>query len=100
MISHISQGTIDEDGWYVNSGAKKHMTGSQDVFETLPKWYSKLHMMLGDKSQLEIRGSGVVPFRMEIRRMMRVQDVLFVPRLKYSMISILMIKRKGFEVLF
>lgn len=28
MISHFSQGAIDEDGWYVDSGATKHMTGS------------------------------------------------------------------------
>ena len=32
--------------------------------------------------------------------MMQVQDVLFIPRLKYSVISISMIERKGFEVLF
>ena len=47
------------------SGVMKHMTGSRDVFETLDEWESKLHMALGDKSQLDIRGSGVVPFRME-----------------------------------
>ena len=28
MISHFSQGTIDDDGWYIDSGASKHMTGS------------------------------------------------------------------------
>jgi hypothetical protein len=100
MISHFSQGTINEDGWYVDSGATKHMTGSQEVFETLAEWDSKLHMVLGDKSQLEIRGSGVVPFRMETGHVMRVQDVLFVPGLRYSMISVSMIEKKGFEVLF
>ena len=65
MISHFSQGTIKEDGWYVDSGAMKHMTGSQEVFDTLVEWNSKLHMVLGDKSQLKIRGSDVVPFKME-----------------------------------
>ena len=28
MISHFSEGNIKEDGWYVDSGATKHMTGS------------------------------------------------------------------------
>jgi len=32
MISHFSHGTIDEDGWYVDSGATKHMRGLQEVF--------------------------------------------------------------------
>lgn len=71
MISHFSQSTIKEDGWYMDSGAMKHMIGSQDIFETLVGWDSKLHMVLGDKTQLEIRGSGVVPFRMETGCMMR-----------------------------
>ena len=31
---------------------------------------------------------------------MRVQHVLFVPSLKYSVISVSVIKKKGFEVLF
>ena len=51
-------------------GAVKHMTGSQEVFETLVEWDSKLHLVLGDKRQLEIRGLGFVPFKMEIGRVM------------------------------
>ena len=54
MISHFSQGTVTNDGWYVDSGAMKHMTGSQEVLETLAEWDSKFHMVLGDKSQLAI----------------------------------------------
>jgi len=100
MISHFSQSTITEDGWYVDSGATKHMTRSQEVFETLVGWDSKLHMVLGDKSQFEIRGSSIMPFKMETGRMMQVQDVLFVPGLGYSTILVSMIGRKMFEVLF
>jgi len=70
----------------VDSGASKHMTRSHEVFETLGNWDSKLHMVLSNKSQKEIRRSGVVPFKMDSRRMMRVQDVLFVSGLRYSMI--------------
>ena len=43
----------------MDSGVLKHMTGSQEVFEILAEWDLKLHMVLGDKSQLEIRGSSV-----------------------------------------
>ena len=84
----------------MDSGASKHMTWSQEVFETLVKWDSKFHMVLGDKSQLEIQGSIVVPFGMETGHVMCFQDVLLVPGLRYNMISISMIERKGFEVLF
>ena len=57
-------------------------------------------MFLENNIQLEIRGSGVVPFRMERGCMMRVEDVLFVPGLRYSVIFISIMERKGFEALF
>lgn len=37
LISHFSESTIKEDGWYMDSGVTKYMIGSQDVFETLAK---------------------------------------------------------------
>ena len=49
----------------MDNGAMKDMKRSHDIFETLVEWDSKFHMVLGDKSQLEIGGLGVVPFRME-----------------------------------
>lgn len=54
LISHLLESTIKEDGWQMDSGQTKHMIGSQDVFETLAEWDLKFHMVLGDKSQLEI----------------------------------------------
>jgi len=54
MISHFLHSNFTEDRWYMDSGATKHMKGSQDVFETIARWDSKLHMILGDKIQLEI----------------------------------------------
>lgn len=93
FISHFFEGAIDEAAWYVDSGASKHMTGSQDMFETLAEWDSKLHMVVGDKSQKEIRGSGIVPFRMELIQLMQVQDVLYVSKLRYNALSVSLIEQ-------
>jgi len=38
VISYLFKVVIDEDRWYVESGASKHMTGSQEVFKTLTEW--------------------------------------------------------------
>ena len=54
MISHLSRGIVNEDVWYVENGVRKHMTGSQEVFETLAEWDSTLHMIFGNKIQLQI----------------------------------------------
>lgn len=57
-------------------------------------------MFLENNIQLEIRGSGVVPFRMERGCMMLVEDVLFVLGLRYSVIFFSIMERKGFKVFF
>ena len=44
-------------GWYMDNSVTNHMTGSQEFFETLVEWDLNFHMVLGDKSLLEIRGS-------------------------------------------
>ena len=41
IISHFLHSTIKEDGWYVDNGVTKHMTRSQEGFETLAKWDSE-----------------------------------------------------------
>lgn len=56
LISHFSQGIIDDATWYMDSGELKHMTVSLDVFTTLVVCESELHMVLGDKSEKEIKG--------------------------------------------
>jgi hypothetical protein len=47
-----------------------------------------------------VRGSGTVPFRMELGGVLRVMDVLWLPKLRRSVLSVSTIEKKGFDVAF
>ena len=45
-----------------------------------------------------VKGSGTVPFWMESGGTLRVSNVLWVPELKRSVLLVLVIEKKGFDV--
>lgn len=92
LVSHFFEGTIDEGTWFIDSGLSKHTTRSQEVFETLTEWDSILHVEVDEKSQKTLKGSGMVPFKMEARGLLQVHDALWVHKLMCSMLSVLVIK--------
>jgi hypothetical protein len=100
LVSHLSESTIHEGAWFLDSGATRHMTGTREVFESLTKWDSDLHVRIGDQSQHAVKGVETVPFRMESGGVLRVQNVLWVPELKCNMLSVSSIEQMGFEVVF
>jgi len=48
LVSHLSGSTIHEGAWFLDSGATRHMTGTQEVFKSLTKWDSDLNVRIGD----------------------------------------------------
>jgi hypothetical protein len=100
LVSHLSESTIREGAWFLDSGATKHMTRTREVFESLTKWDFDLHVRIGDQSQHAMKGVRIVPFRMESGGVLRVQDVLWVPKLRCNMLSVSSIEQIGFKVVF
>jgi hypothetical protein len=70
------------------------------VFESFTESNSEMHVELGMGTKHAVKGSGTMPFQMESGGVLRVQDVLWVPELKRSVISVSVIEKKGYEVLF
>jgi hypothetical protein len=58
-----------------------------------------VHVELGMGTKHAVKGSGTVPFRMESGGVLRVTNVLWVPKLR-SVFSVSTIENKGFDVLF
>jgi hypothetical protein len=70
------------------------------VFESFIDSDSEMHMELGVGTNHAVKGSETVSFQMDSGGVLRVQNVLWVPELKRSVISVLVIEKKGYEVLF
>jgi hypothetical protein len=100
LVSQTSLGTISVGAWLIDSGATCHMTGARELFESFTESDSDVHVELGMGTKHAVKGSGIVPFQMESGGMLRVMDVLWVPELRRSVLSVSTIEKKGFDVLF
>jgi hypothetical protein len=75
------------------------MTGAYNLFYIFIESESDVHVELGMGTKHAIKGYGTMSFWMESGGMLRVMDVLWVPELK-NVLSVSMIEKKGFDVLF
>jgi hypothetical protein len=76
------------------------MIGARELFESITESDSDVYVELGMGTKHAIKGSGIVPFRMESRGVLRVTNVLWVPKFKRSVLSVSTIEKKGFDVAF
>ena len=78
----------------------KQMTGFKESFEKLAEHNSPHKVKLGDDYQYPIKGSGESSYKLDSGKYIKMKDVLFVPRLKKNLLSILALDAKGMRVSF
>ena len=76
------------------------MMGFKEYFVKLSEHESPHKVKLGDDYQYPIKGSGEYSYKLDSRKSMRMQDVLFVPGLKKNLLSISSLDAKGMRVAF
>jgi hypothetical protein len=100
LVSAFS-GTISGSGtWLVDSRATCHMTKAQGLFKSFIESDSDLYVELGMGTKHAVQVSGIVSFWMELGDVLRVTNVLWVPKPKKSVLSVSTIEKKGFDVVF
>jgi hypothetical protein len=70
------------------------------LFERFTESDSDLYVELGMGIKHTVQGSGTMPFWMESGDVLRVTNVLRVPELRKSVLSVSTIEKKGFDVVF
>ena len=76
------------------------MTGFKESFMKLLEHESPHKVKLGEDYQYPIKGSVESSYKLDFGKSMRIQDVLFVPRLKKNLLSIFELDAKGMRVAF
>lgn len=76
------------------------MTRARELFESFIESGSNLHVELGVGTKYAAEGSRIVPFQMESRGVLMVENVLWVPELKRSVLLVSAIEKKGFDIVF
>jgi hypothetical protein len=100
LVSALS-GTISSSGtWLVDSGATCHMTGARELFKRFTESDSDMYVEIGMGTRHAVQGSRTVSFRMESRDVLTVTNVLWVTKLRRSVLSVSAIEKKGYAVLF
>ena len=93
-------GTISVNAWLIYSGSTCHITITLELFESFTKSNSDMYVELGMGTKHIVQGYGIVPFLMESRGILRVKNVLWVKKLRRSVLLVSVIEKKGYEILF
>ncbi|MCP4054911.1 MAG: hypothetical protein GY739_18100, partial [Mesoflavibacter sp.] len=90
-------------GWYIDSGATSHMTASRVDLKQYQAFKTKRRVRLGDGRVLNASGRGCVQLPVILgstTKELTLADVLHVPGLDYSLVSVRAILDKGKNVEF
>jgi hypothetical protein len=99
LIVCLSMRTTHSDTWYIDSGASCHMTGVREHVTDLTN-IGDVEVVLCDDREVKEVGYRTVSFQRESLPPMTFTEVLYVPGLKKNLVSVSIIDKKGFEVLF
>lgn len=95
--------THQRNVWLTDSGASRHMTFRRDWLVDYKKTYDRGTIALGDDEECEIVGEGTVLIEKLLEgtwREARIENVLYVPKLKKNLFSVGVCTRKKLEVRF
>jgi hypothetical protein len=62
MVSCLSSNTVSSVGWYVDSGASRHMTYDRKLFNKLQEQEGGMSVELGDDATYPVKGLGSISF--------------------------------------
>ena len=88
------------DVWLIDSGASRHITGFKEALSDMVERDTNLEIILGDNATYPVKGTGTVTLHLSQGQVLRLQDVLYVPKLKKNLVSVSAMEDKGFNVTF
>ena len=89
----------NKNTWIIDSGASRHITGFKDKFENLSECTIE-EVTIGDNSTHPIKGIGTCSIQLNSRITLQLENVLYVPRIKRNLVSILGLSDQGYQITF
>ena len=87
-------------GWLVDSGASRHLTNRRDLLFNYRNLAEPASVMIGDSRRIFGYGCGDVVLKRKDGKEVMFTDVLFVPSMFVSVLSVSKLDLKGIAVLF
>lgn len=98
-----NENVVNHKGWYIDSGATSHMTSNRKFFKSLHSCNNEnLRLANGDYVEIHGVGEGNIICQNDKGKYknITVKDVLFVPSLEESLLSVKRLAEKGIQVKF
>lgn len=88
LVVGLESSTTPSTIWYIDSGASRHMTGVRAQFSDLTDRALDIDVVFGDDRTVSPAGVGIVSFQRESLPPLKLSDVIYVPGLKKSLVSV------------
>jgi hypothetical protein len=75
-------------GWYVDSGASRHMTSNRSAFFKLEEQDTNMQVELGDDGKYPMTGLGSISFCMPTKEVLDLHEVLYVPGMTKNLLLV------------
>jgi hypothetical protein len=85
-----------EDTWLIDSGCSRHLTENKKWFSSLTLLSHKEYVTSGDDNKGKVLGTGVI----KVNDYFTLNDVAFVDRLRYNLVSVSQLCDADLSVLF
>jgi hypothetical protein len=91
---------INDNTRLIDNGASRHMTGIRNHLTHFVEKETHLHVSLGDDARYNVREVGTSTFQLDSYMQLKLEEVLYVPRMKRNLVSISALEDKGYKITF
>jgi hypothetical protein len=96
--ANIGENEVEQETWIMDSGATSHMTPHAHLFHDIKRPNTSRLVMTGAKELLQVSGIGVIRARTNTGKPVVLNNVLLVPKLAASLMSLAKLLQAGKKV--
>lgn len=100
MISEINLIDTNPREWWLDSGATRHVCANKSAFSSLTEVENGEKVYMGNSATSDIKGHGTVYLKMTSGKIVKLQNVLYVPDIRRNLISGTLLSVHGFKMVF
>lgn len=80
--------TVGDSNWYVDSGARHHITNNSNNLTTGEKYEGKEHLIVGNREEVKISHVGSSLIHLPSNKPLKIQNVIYSPSIKKNLLSV------------
>ncbi|KAJ0474837.1 putative RNA-directed DNA polymerase [Helianthus annuus] len=100
MIEEVNALGESPKGWFVDTGATRHVCGDKALFSTFKETSGEEKLYMGNKATASIKWEGTVVLKMTSGKELTLTNVLYVPEIWKNLVSGWMLNKFGFRLVF